>query len=532
MSYLADQSIIAFIHENNLKTENGTPMTFDERLYLFDIFRDWYPKQVCMKAAQVAWSTTAIVKTFYGAKNKGVDLIYTLPTDNDVNAFAGGKINRIVANNPVFQDWVKEKDTVQQKQVGDHIIYYRGTKSGSAAIMVSADGLIHDEEDRSDQKIISQYASRLQASKKKWEWHFSNPSVMGNGVSKYWEESTQSEWFIPCGECHKEQFMEWPDNVDLDREIFICKFCGAELKNRKIGRWRNRFNSRDYHGYHISLLMCPWVTAHEIIGYYRTKPADYFANFVLGLPYVGEGNTVTDDIILRNCTNEVNKQENVIIGCDSGIEKHYVCGNAQGIFFYGKTESWDDIASMLLKWKNSVAVIDAMPDITGPRKLREDFPGRVFLCHYAKDRKTMQLIRWGEGEESGNVLVDRNRALQFLIDEFADKRIPLQGTPEDYRPYLSHWKTLYRVSDVDSNGSPTFIWESSNGIDHWCHASLYYRVGMDRFGGGNTKFCFGTKIFKNDPAPLILPDGKLMYEKNPLIWKPKAKDGEDWYDRA
>ena len=534
MSNLSEASIIAFINEQGLKTENGTPISFDNCMYLVDIFRDWYPYQVTMKAGQVYWTTSFIIKTLYALKYKGVDIIYTLPTDGDVNAFAGGKVNRIIANNPIFQEWVKEKDTVQQKAIGEHMIWYRGTKSQSAAIMVSADWLIHDEEDRSDQKNIAQYTSRMNASKFQWESHFSNPSVLGNGVSRYWEDSTQAEWFIPCQSCHKEQYMEWPDNIDLERGIYVCKYCNEWIGNRRVGRWRVKSSCKNnkYHGYHLSLLDVPTVPATKIIEYYQTKPADYFANFVLGLPYVGEGNTVMPDIIFRNCTREINSQENVVIGCDSGIVKHYVCGNKEGIFFYGKTESWDDIRSLLKRWKGSVAVIDAMPDITEPRKLREEFPGRVFLCHYAKDRKTMQLVRWGEGDEAGSVLVDRNRSLQFLIDEFADKRIPLQGTPDDWADYFAQWKTMYRISDVDSNGSPTFEWESSTGNDHWPHATLYYRVGLEKYGGGTSKFCFGSKLFDQKESPIILPDNTIYYKKNPLTFKPKAKDGEDWYDRA
>jgi hypothetical protein len=70
-------------------------------------------------------------------------------------------------------------------------MYFRGTKTERAALAVSSDLNIHDEEDRSDQQVIAQYSSRLQHSDYKWEWHFSNPSVKGNGVDRYWEISDQ-----------------------------------------------------------------------------------------------------------------------------------------------------------------------------------------------------------------------------------------------------------------------------------------------------------------------------------------------------
>lgn len=259
--------------------------------------------------------------------------------------------------------------------------------------------------------------------------------------------------------------------------------------------------------------MAPWITADEIIKYHETKSAEYFANFVLGLPYVGEGNQVTPDIIYRNCTSDINAQERVVIGCDSGLKKHYVLGNKDGIFYSGIAQDWSEIDSLLKKYERSIAVIDALPDLTEPRRLREKYPGRVFLCHYAKDRKTMQIVRWGKGDELGNVVVDRNRGLQMVIDEFAAKSIPLQGTQDDWEEYESHWATLYKVAGIDSLGVPTFSWETSNGMDHFAHATLYWRVGMDKFKND------GGKIFTGEPTDF--PQSSYIRPDDTVTWKPK-----------
>jgi len=45
-----------------------------------------------------------LIKSFYVAKKKRKDIIYTLPTQSDVNDMAGGKINRIVAQNPILKE--------------------------------------------------------------------------------------------------------------------------------------------------------------------------------------------------------------------------------------------------------------------------------------------------------------------------------------------------------------------------------------------------------------------------------------------
>jgi len=492
---LEDYSIISWIYEQKIKTETGDSIDLRDHLFLFDIYKDFSPKQVCYKAAQVGFSTLAILKSFWITKNKKIDSIYTLPTFADVNDFAGGKINRIIQQNPILQKWVKDRDTVEQKRVGDNIIYYRGTFTEKSALMISSDLNIHDEEDRSKQDIIQQYSSRQQHSAYKWEWHFSNPSVEGNGVSRYWKKSDQKHWFIKCKGCSYRQFLSWPDSIDIKRGIYICKKCGKEVdrSTRRVGKWVQKFKDKEYSGYWINLMMAPWVSAEDIINYKNTKSAEYFYNFVLGLPYIGQGNKVTPDILFRNLTNEINSQEDVVIGCDSGLQKHYVLGNREGLFYYGVTETWEDIESMLKRFKRSVAVIDALPDLTEPRKLREKYPGRVFLCHYSRDRKTMQFVRWGEKKDYGNVVADRERMIQLVVDEFADGRIPLQGNQDDWMDYYSHWDTMYRINEWEEaqrRGNKGYVysspyrWESSTGNDHWAHATVFWRVGMNKFGKG------------------------------------------------
>lgn len=475
---LSDISIHAFINQYQIKNESGIPLDFRDHLFLFDIYADQSPKLVCYKAAQIGFTTMAILKALWLAKMKRMDIIYTMPTSDDAKQLVGGKVNRMINQNPILQQYVKDKDSIEQKAVADSLIHFKGTWVERASISTSSDLNIHDEEDRSKQEVVQQYASRLQHSKFKYEWHFSNPSVEGNGVSRYWAKSDQKHWFITCRTCTKEQFLEWPNSICKEKRVFICKHCSHELsrEERRVGRWVKKYKNKEFSGYWISLLMAPWITADEILNYYETKSAEYFSNFVLGLPYVGEGNQVTPDIIYRNCTPEINSQDRVVIGCDSGLKKHYVLGNKNGIFYAGITPTWDTIRQLLKKYERSVAVIDALPDLTEPRRLREEFPGRVFLCHYARDRKTMQIVRWGKGEELGNVTVDRNRMMQMVIDDFANKAVPLQGTQDDWADYESHWSTLYKIVEVDTLGVPQFKWETSNGMDHFCHACFPART--------------------------------------------------------
>ena len=179
-----------------------------------DFLDDLSPLQVMLKAPQIGATVTELIKTFWCAKMKKWDIIYTLPTQGDVQDMAGGKINRIVAQNPVFRDWIKDHDTVEQKSIGTAIIHYRGTFTTKQAMMVSSDLNVHDEVDASDAEVIQQYETRLQAKADGRRWYFSHPTLGGFGVDIQWQQSDKKEWFITCNHCSKEQQLKWPDNVD------------------------------------------------------------------------------------------------------------------------------------------------------------------------------------------------------------------------------------------------------------------------------------------------------------------------------
>ncbi len=522
---LGQYEILIWLKAHEIKTEDGKVLDFDDHRFLVELFDDWSPKQVIKKAAQIGFSTLAILKTLWAIKHKGLNCIYTLPTASDVYEFVGGKINRLIAQNEVLKGYTKDRDTITQKQLGENLIYYRGTFMEKQAISISADWNVHDEEDRSDQRVISVYGSRLQHSKYKWEYHFSNPSVRGNGVDAYWQLSDQREWFVKCA-CGKEQYLTWPDSVDAVKGIFVCKHCGQEITDdqRRNGRWVARFKDREWRGYHISLLMAPWVSAKEILQYSKEKDPEYFYNFVLGEPYDSGDTKVSHETLVESIvTKPAIRNDRMVIGVDTGTTIYWTLGDKMGLRAYGSASDYSEIEILLKRFPKAIAVFDQGGDLIEPRKIQERFKGRVFLCYFIADRKTQSLIRWGHGEESGVVHVDRNRLIDLLHGELKDKRIPLYGTEQDWLEYMNHWDNIYAVYDEDEKTRhKRKIWKRK-GPDHWVFSTIYWRVGIDKYG---------------------VPEGEVMGTNNSLPESPIITDGymlasdmmrqddkpEDWRD--
>src|SRR5690242_1625621 len=161
---LLDYSIVAFLRKEKITTEDGMPLDWRDHEFMIDVYEDMYSLKrniVGLKAAQITFTTTATNAVLCIAKKKKIDIIYCLPTFDDIRIFSGGKVNRIIAQNPVYQEWVKDKDTMDQKVVGDNVINLRGTHSPKAATMVSSDLNVYDEVDSSNQEVVEQYSTRL-----------------------------------------------------------------------------------------------------------------------------------------------------------------------------------------------------------------------------------------------------------------------------------------------------------------------------------------------------------------------------------
>lgn len=500
--------------QNEIKNEVGMPLDFEKRPWLKDIYNDLSPNQAFLKPPQIGATVMNTLKSLWVAKNLRRQIIYTLPTQGDVQDMVGGSFNRIIAQNPILMEWVKDHDTVEQKSVGESMIFYRGTFTSKQAMMIPSGLNIHDEVDASDPNVVVQYENRLQAQADGgWRWYFSHPSLSGHGVDVYWQMSDKKEWYITCGECKHEQVLQWPDNINIKDRQYICAKCKHELSesNRINGEWRNQDGitwdgeiAGDYKfsGWHVSQLMLWNKTAGQIIDAYNDplKDKQYFYNYVLGYPYVDSDDRIEPAVVLRNCVDTLNEQkERIVIGADTGHGIHFVCMNKSGVFYYehdteitATRTPYDRIKELLKRWPKSIAVFDQGGDLIGVRQLQTEYPGRVFLCFYNKDRKSIEPIEWGTNEEYWKVRVDRNRMMTLVVEQLRDTgRILLNGTKEEWTDFANMFGNIYREKIVSKEQKgkddrtlygAEYVWKR-NGPDHFAHALLYAMVGMQRFGG-------------------------------------------------
>lgn len=511
---LALLDIHIFLEAYQIKTERGEILDFKDHPYLWDIYQDESKFIAIRKAAQIGFTTAAIIKSIWLAKARKMDIIYTMPTSGDAENLVKTKVNRIIEQNPVLQEWVSGS-TLDKKQVGNSVIYYPGTWTPRAALSVSSDLNIHDEVDRSNLPVIEQFSSRLQHSKYGFQWLFSNPSTPDVGVDKLWNRSDQKHYFYTCSKCNKKQYLTMKniyegkdfDPIQKTGYYFGCVKCKVPLERYK-GEWIARWEDKnEVSGYWISLLMNPKITADYIKLQERTKPADFFDNFILGIPHTGSGNIVTKDVFLRNLTDRINRQEGrIVIGVDPGVVMRYVIGNQEGLFYYGECTGYKELELLLKRWPKAIMVIDQGGDIVGSRDLRERYKNRVFLAFYGSPKKDGELFDWND--DANTVTIDRNNGIQLLIDEFTDKRIPIYGTETDWYDYWVHWSHIHRTVEEDRMGRPVYKWVRTDR-DDFVHATLYWRCGIDRFMNGPGAI-IDIQSTLGEIGYTASPDGKFM----------------------
>ena len=205
------------------------------------------------------------------------------------------------------------------------------TFTAKQAMMVQSGLNIHDEVDASDPQIITQYENRLQAQEDGgWRWYFSHHRSPVMELMCIGNKATKKNGSLNA-KMDMNKFWSGRNNINTERETYICKVCGCEIGDaeRINGRWSNT-NNGEFSGYHISQLMLYNKSAKDIIKAYQDplKDKQYFYNYVLGLPYIASDDRVEPSVVLRNCVDKVNPQEGVtVIGADTGHGIHYVLMN-------------------------------------------------------------------------------------------------------------------------------------------------------------------------------------------------------------
>lgn len=506
----------------NIYLPKAGKLDFSDHRFLEDVYRDTHPEIVILKGAQLGFSTWAIIRTLWMALTFPCSIIYTFPTKDDVSTYTASRINPVVNGSQYVKDRILDVDSVRVKQFSKHppqkgvaqigvsTVYFNGAQTEKDATTVDADMLVHDEEDRANPQIIEQYQSRLDHSKFKWKIRLSTPTRPGFGVSKGYDQSDRRKWLIRCSACNKE-FPMGDDITTWDRNLepktweevehgytakFVCHYCGAEItdEQRINGRWvAERDNPALPHGYLLSQLTAPWVSAADVL----RKRSSFnfegdFYNLVLGLPFLAGANVMSREAILEHMTGETEMVgEGYFMGVDIGKSIDVVIGKwaeggiPQTVRILSVTD-WKELDQLMYQYAIISCVVDALPEERDAKEFQERWnaPGmlRVWRCVYrgVSTSSAQREVLWRDDNDTVTPIVSapRDEILTRSSNELlARRRLPRFDGSDFHEKYLDHHKNSKKVP-VFKEGQEAervidyYEWVA-DGPDHFFHAGTY-----------------------------------------------------------
>jgi hypothetical protein len=514
-----------WIVQNNFVNENGIAMEFADRSFLIEPLCDESKLLAVIKCSQIGFSTISIFKTMYHNIKHGHNVIYTLPTDKDAEDFSKAKTNLILSNNQSVKGFqiddslhTKSFKTLDNTNTG--FWFMRGTYGQSAAIMMTADILVKDEFDRSNQPVLNQYKSRITASSYGAEWEFSNPTFPSFGVDYTFQLSDQKHYFYWCKCGHPSYITYEPESFDMgnthhvckERHEFVCGSCNEIIDRRKSKKeWVPKYTDDKYgiSGYWISQMMAPWITASKLIREEQLTRPDVWANFFLGRPYESGSNTLDPSNIIKNIQYDKNgyvmkpQGKYRVLGVDVGgtvDNPHFHCvkGTEEGIEEIIKLQGEEQLHNYMRMKNINMCVLDNAPYPKIGVDLAKAFQGKIWRCVFDYNEKRKEIYE--TDYKTRIVNVHRTRIFDRVVDGYitGERKVYIDGMDPSLsamdggESLCKHWKTQRKVGtsgetkredsdqkdlkfDRMGEAVPTWI---NNGADHFSLADIYNQVAQ------------------------------------------------------
>jgi len=548
-------NIIAWIIENKMQTENEHLFDFDDHRFMIQPYTDMSPEQWWAKCAQVGGTDANMMKSAYMAIHYDLNVIYVLPSRSVTEGFVKPKVDKLYQKNPAIMKHLVT-DTKNLKGLNNSFVYFRGAFSENEAIGIQADAVMGDEYDRSNAKVLKIYRSRLDASKWRLYWMFSNPSIPGFGVDEGFQKSDQMHWMVTCPHCSHEWFMDYTyDKTERNHYVYIisrepgneqgfyaCGNCHKEISDqaRKSGRWLAKYPERKIRGYWFSQVFMPWIPASKIIADDGEDQA-FFHNFTLGKAYVNSDSKITREMIIRNYVRGKGNPGQRFLGIDTGKDMHWMLGDDEGAIAWGHTRDWDEIERIIVS-NQALTVFDPNPNPRMPLQLVEKYPGLVYLNYYVEDTKTSNISNWSNQKNQmrkNTINTDRTRAFDRQLYKLSVQDTMYKNENQaELEEVIQHWDNISRVIEENPRGGARAVWRRPVGkADHLAHANIYMEIAREHGKG-----LAGTGIVRapqnpyssyvNNQKRILTPGeekGTIEVDIDPLAIARKAnKGGKKW----
>jgi Phage terminase large subunit gpA, ATPase domain len=521
---------------------DGKPFSFEGHEYLRAIYDDTSPHVVLSKASQVGGTTWAILRSLHACL-AGLNVIYFFPTRTDVLEFSKSRVTPLMADNPFLQRELKDTDAAGLKRIGDAHLYLRGMQSNIGMKSVPADMVVFDELDEASPDAKAVAKERLAHSSYRRLIELSNPSIPGYGIDEAYLESDQRHWTLKCPGCGKWTALDKAFPMKLGEEVRIirqredgnfyraCPACDAEL-DLSLGEWVADYPSRTIHGYRISQLFSSKVDPGEILhDYQKTYHPERFYTLKIGVPWVDIENKLSTHEVLALCGDHgilEASDRGCTMGIDTGKELHVVISRRRDpkgeriereVVYIGAVQSYEELDSLMERFKVTRCVIDALPDIHATRQFAGRHRGIVFMNYFNEAQKGS--VKWDR--EQHIVQVNRTEALDSAKKGVRDKQVILPRRVPLLETFAEHLASdAKKLIEDNETGAKSYRYVRT-GTNHYSLAFTYDWLACEQERRPYVAW-FSSEIHEDD-RPIAWKMLKMMEHETGIRW------GDPWPDR-
>ena len=481
---------------------------------------------IAMKAAQLGVTETGINRAFFTLDQSKRDVLYVLPTSLNASDFSKARFATALKLSPYLKNLFVDTNTVGLKSTGANVLYIRGSRGDSNLKSIPVSELVLDELDEMDTHAVWLALERLSGQIEKHILAISTPTVPKYGIHKLYLTSTQEHFYFQCPCCSRWTELTWPDCVEIIgesvndprcKESFLkCKECKHKLEHADKplflagGQWKATETNvlpEESRGFYINQLYSSTVTPGELVTAYHRGLGDEAANTEfhcskLGLPFIGVGAQVTDEMIeaclkghtINEARPQIGGNRLITMGVDQGktgyisvvdwlFDQHPgsdISSAAIGkLLWFGKfaEDDWSYLGELMREWQVLACVVDADPNVNDARRFAKKFHGYVWLTRYRRGQTAKEVALSEEETGAPFATVDRTSWLSCTLGRFktTPSRILL---PRDFSfEYREHVKNLVRTYEKDNTGNMVATYVNT-GPDHFAHSLVYADIAL------------------------------------------------------
>jgi len=519
---LLEQSFLLFLLERwriSSGESRGEKYSFRDRPYLYDIANDDFKFQVIRKSAQCGITELYVARAIHRLMYQRGNILYTFPALQQLRQLVGARVRPSIEGNPDIYSKVTGALNLEQIQIGNNTLYFRGVQNRRQIITVDISELFVDELDTAVLEatkggfgnVLYTLEKRLGASKNPRKYYFSTPSFSGMGIDAEFSGddtnpgSDQRTWLVKCRFCSKWQEVDWDDSVvdynenrrgldvytpDVHR---VCSACHEPFSSTDVvsGRWvaKKPHLSEICHGYHVSKLMNAEPNLNQMkLDSMNPMKEQEFRCSDLGIPFEPKGSKITDDVleIARNANNYVMAQQSrdfTYMGVDVGRVLHTVIGvptpdKKIKIMWAGEVENWDALHEIMRRFDVRFGVIDAQPGGLEQKQFCMEHPGRVLAAYYPSYLETTKDVF----KDKDNIIIHINRTLvmSMVIQSFFNSQVLLPLDIRSVRDFYKMLKAPVKATQEDGNGNMRTYFPPTRVVDHYFHAFVYLLTAIER----------------------------------------------------